>query len=124
MWSMSRKLTMITLLLVSTTLWFIEFRYFWNHFTGTVILYMLALIIIVIWTLNSSILYVLVKLIPLGTLNPPVPWNPKRNEIEEETHPEPVRSRFSVAQEFTTFGICIAVLLWLLRMVFLNEDGY
>ncbi|HEX9756932.1 MAG TPA: hypothetical protein VGB26_03925 [Nitrospiria bacterium] len=121
---MSRVLILITLLLVSTTLWFIEFVYLWVYLTGTVVLYILVLIIIMIWTFNSSILYALLKLVPLAALNAPLAWGPKKKDMEEEVHLESVRSRFSVAQEFTTFGICIAALLWLLRMVFLNEDGY
>ncbi len=122
---MSRKLIIITLLLVSTTLWFIEFGYFWNNLSDTVVLYILAIIIISIWALNASILYVILKLFPLATLNPPIPFGPmKKPIIEDEASSDQFRSRFSVAQEFTTFGLCIAALLWLLRMVLLDEDGY
>ena len=121
---MNRRLTLFTLLLVSTTLWFIEFGYLWRYLTDTVILYILILIIVMIWTLNSSILYGLLKLFPLGALNPPIPWSPKRSELAEEMTSDSIRSRFSVAQELTTFGICISALLWLLRMYFFNENGY
>ena len=121
---MSRKLTLLTLLIIGTTFWFIEFGYLWGYLQQSSNLFSLVLLMVVIWAVNSSFLYAILKLVPLGTLNPPIPLEVKKRPIEEEGQSEFIRSRFAVAQEFTTFGLCIAVLLWLLRMYFLNGDGY
>lgn len=121
---MSRKLTHLTLLFIGTTFWFIEFGYLWKFLEESSNLFSLILLIVMIWALNSSLIYGILKVVPLGTLNPPLQMEVKKKYVEEEGPLESIRSRFAVAQEFTTFGLCIATLLWLLRMYFLNEDGY
>jgi hypothetical protein len=121
---MNRNLVTIALLFVSTTLSFIEFEYLWDHLTGPRFLYLLALAILVIWSINSSTLYLVLSQIPLPLLNAPARRNPKQRASKEAIDRDLIHSRFSVAQEFTIFGICIATLLWLLRMYFMDKGFY